>query len=74
MRRPGANVEFLKIDFEGELKRFREAKSKAAAVDAKSAARFVGNVDESPLLQEVRDALVAAKGDPDAAANAKRGC
>ena len=72
MRRTGANVEFLKSDFEGELKRFREAKSKAAAVDAESAARFVGNVEESPLLQEVKDALVAAKGDPDAAAKCER--
>jgi len=54
------------------LKRFREAKSKAAAVDAESAARFVGNVEESPLLQEVKDASSQPRADPDAAAKCER--
>jgi molecular chaperone DnaK len=64
--------EFLRRDFEAEIKRFREVKSDAANAGGETAGDLIHRVEESPLIQEVRDALAAAKGDPDAAAKCEK--
>lgn len=64
--RTTADADFLKNDFEDEMKRFREVKAKAASAGAQSAEELVEQVENSPLLQEIKELLSAAKGDPDA--------
>lgn len=59
--------EFLKRDFDAEMKRFRDVKSKAVDAEAESAEELVQCVEQSPLMQEVKDTLMAAAGSPDAA-------
>jgi molecular chaperone DnaK len=67
MRRHNPNPDFLRSDFEAEMKRFREVKASAASASAQSAEELVQQVEQSPLLKEVRETLPAAKGDVDAA-------
>ena len=61
------NTDFLKQDFDGEMKRFREVKAKVSDAGADSAGELVQQIEQSALLQEVKELLPAAKGDPDAA-------
>ena len=63
----GANADFLKEDFDDEMKRFREVKSKATGVAASNAEKLVQAVENSPLLQRVKELLPIAGGDLDAA-------
>ena len=72
MGRHSPSYEDLKHDFDTEMKRFREAKSKAAVTEADSAEELVEKVEQSPLLLEVKETLSAAKGDPDAAGKCER--
>ena len=67
LRHKSANADFLKADFENEMKRLREVKLKAAGASADSAEELVQEVEQSPLLRQVRELLPAAKGDPGAA-------
>lgn len=71
-RRHMPNPETLEQDFQAELKRFREVKAKAAEAGAGSAEQMIQSVEDSPLMQEVRELGVAAKGDPDAAAKREK--
>ena len=61
------NPDQLKKDYEAEMKRFREVKSKAAATEGETVDRLVEEVEASPLLQDVRAAIAAAKADPNEA-------
>jgi molecular chaperone DnaK len=67
MKRHQPNPEELKKDYEAEMKRFREVKSKAAATGGETAERLVEEVEASPLAQDVKETLAAAKADPTAA-------
>lgn len=66
------NPEFLKRDYEAEMKRFHDVKTKAADAEGASAEGLIQKVEDSPLMQEVKEAVVAAKGDPDAAAKCEK--
>lgn len=67
MKRHQPNPDQLAKDYEAEMKRFREVKSKAAATGGETAERLVEEVEESPLAQDVKETLAAAKADPTAA-------
>ena len=67
MMRHTPNPDELKKDYEAEMKRFREVKSKAAATGGETAERLVEEVEASPLAQDVKETLAAAKADPSAA-------
>jgi molecular chaperone DnaK len=58
---------FLKSDFEAEMARFHEAKAKAATAGAQSARDLAEEVEDSPLLQEVKGLLPAVAADVDVA-------
>jgi molecular chaperone DnaK len=62
MKHPSPKAEVLKRDFEAEMKRFREVKEKATEAEGESAEGFLQNVEDSPLMQEVKEAV--AGGDP----------
>jgi len=72
MKRHDPDSEVLKREYEAEMKRFREIKTKAADAEGESAEGLVQNVEDSPLMQEVKEAVAAAKGDPDAAAKCEK--
>jgi molecular chaperone DnaK len=72
MKQHDPNPEVLKREYEAEMKRFREVKEKAAEAEGESAEGLVQNVEDSPLMQEVKEAVAAAKGDPDAAAKCEK--
>jgi len=72
LRHKAANSEFLEKDYDAEMRRFREVKAKAADAEGGSAEELVRNVEDSPLMQEVKEAVAAAKGDPDAAAKCEK--
>lgn len=67
MMRRKPNPDELKMDYEAEMKRFREMKSKAAATGGETAERLVEEVEASPLAQEIKELLASAKADPAAA-------
>lgn len=57
----------LRRDYEAEMRRFREVKSKAATAAGETTEKLVEEVESSPLANEVKDLLASAKGDPTAA-------
>jgi molecular chaperone DnaK len=60
-------ADFLKTDFEAEMARFHDAKAKAAATGAQTARDLVNEVEDSPLLQEVKGLLPSIAADVDVA-------
>ena len=72
IQRHQPNPDELKKDYEAEMKRFREVKSKATATGGETAERLVEEVEASPLAQDVKETLAAAKADPTAALQAER--
>lgn len=66
LRHKSASVEFLKRDFDNEMKRFREVKAKASGAAAGTAQELFDEVEQSPLLQRVKELLPAAEGDANA--------
>ena len=70
--RPTPDAEFLEQDFNAEVKRFRDVRAKAADAQGETAEQLVQSVEDSPLMQEVKELVAAAKGDPDAAGNCER--
>ena len=72
MKRHQPNPAQLARDYEAEMKRFREVKSKAAATGGETAERLVEEVEASPLAQDVKETLAAAKADPTAALQCER--
>ena len=63
-------AEDLANDFETEMKRFNQVKADAGKADGVPS--LVKEVASNPLLQEVKRLLVAAKGDPNAAAECEK--
>jgi molecular chaperone DnaK len=72
MQRHQPNPDELQKDYEAEMRRFREVKSKALAAGGKTAERLVAEVETTPLVREVQELLVAAKTDPTAALQAEK--
>jgi molecular chaperone DnaK len=68
MKMRDRDPESLNQEYAEEMRRLQEAKAKAENADGQTAAELLTSIEESPLLQEIREALAAAKGDPDAAA------
>jgi len=64
MQRHQPNPDELTRDYEAEMKRFREVKSKAAGKGGETAERLVEEVEASPLAQQVKEVLAAAQADP----------
>jgi molecular chaperone DnaK len=58
---------FLKNDFDAELARFNEAKLKAANTGAQTALDLAEDVEDSPLLEEVKGLLPSIAADVDVA-------
>jgi len=67
LRKKTPDAEFLEDDFNAEMARFEAAKEKASATRADTANRLVDEVEDSPLLREIRELLPAVRGDVDAA-------
>lgn len=57
----------MEKDYEKKLKRFRDVKEKAAETGGETAERLVAEVEASPLAQEVKEIIAAAKADPTSA-------
>lgn len=72
LRHNGADSEHLKKDYDSEMRRFREVKAKAANAQGESAEALIQKVENSPLMQEVKELVAAAKGNPDAAAKCEK--
>ncbi|HKW29967.1 MAG TPA: Hsp70 family protein [Verrucomicrobiae bacterium] len=72
MKRHQPNPDELRKDYEAEMKRFRDVKSKAAGTGGETAERLVAEVEASPLAQEVKEIIAAAKADPTAALQGER--
>lgn len=58
---------FLQADFEAELARFHEAKAKAANTGAQTARDLAEEVEDSPLLEEIKGLLPSIAADVDVA-------
>ena len=72
MQRLMPNPDALERDYQAEMKRFREVKAKAADAEGETVDGLVQSVEDSPLMQEVKELGAAAKGDPDAAAQREK--
>ena len=72
LRHKAADAAFLQKDYDAEMLRFREVRAKAAEAEGETAEKLVRNVEDSPLMQEVKEAVAAAKGDRDAAAKCEK--
>ncbi len=72
LRHKSADADFLKSDFESEMRRFREVKAKAVSVEGDTAGELVERVEGSPLMQDVKDSLAAAAADHNAAAKCEK--
>jgi len=71
MRRQDPTPEQLAADYETEMKRLQELKSKATVAGGDTAKAVIGEVEKN-LVQELKDALSAAKGDLGAAAKCEK--
>ena len=72
MKKQSPKPEELQRECDAEIKRMRELNSKASAADGETAKDVLEKVEVSNLLDEVRETLSAAKGDPDAAAKCEK--
>jgi len=72
MERRKADPERLKQQYEAEMKRLREAKANVGDNPGGSAEELIQGIEKSPLMQEVKDSVVAAQGDPDVAAKCEK--
>ena len=72
MKTGAIGADFLKADYETELKRFREVRTKAVNAGGDTADETVRSIEESPLMQEIKQTLAASKADPDAAAKCQK--
>ena len=72
MRSHTVNPTHLKTDYDAEMKRFGEAKIKAATTGHKNSGALMEEIECSPLLLEVKQMLESAQADPDAAAKCEK--
>ena len=66
------DAEFLQQDFDAEIRRFHDVRSKAEAADGHTASELVQNVENSQLMVEVKETLAAAAGDSGAATKCEK--
>jgi molecular chaperone DnaK len=72
MRRHKSQPAQLKADFELEMKRYHEMLKKLRASENREVEKLAKDVENSPLLGEVRSMLESAQADPDAAARCEK--
>jgi molecular chaperone DnaK len=72
MERHSPQPERLKQQLEAEMKRLRDAKANVGDNPGGSAEELIQAIERSPLMQEVKESVVAAQGDPDAAAKCEK--
>jgi molecular chaperone DnaK len=72
MKKQSPKPEELQRECDAEIKRMCELNSKASAADGETAKDVLEKVEVSNLLNEVKETLSAAKGDPDAAAKCEK--
>lgn len=70
LRHNTADASFLKEDFDAEMQRFDELKSKSSPDDKTE--QTIRELERSPLMREVKELLAASEGDPDAAAKCEK--
>jgi hypothetical protein len=68
LRHHGADAQFLRQDYDKEIARLREIKSKARAAHGETAEEVVQEVEGSALMRQVEELLSAGRADPAAAA------
>jgi molecular chaperone DnaK len=68
LRHQSADVQFLRQDYDKEIARFGEIKSKAKSARGETAEEVVQQVEGSALMRQVEELLSAGRVDPDAAA------
>jgi len=68
LKRTTPEPEVLTKECEAELNRIRTLRTKAKTADGQTNQEALDRIEASNLLTEIREALLAAKGDPDAAA------
>jgi molecular chaperone DnaK len=69
MKRHEPKPEFLKEEYDAEMKRFAEAKEKAGR---ESGEALIQKIEASPLIGEVKASVDAAQADPEAAAKCEK--
>lgn len=67
-----SDAEFLKKDYELEMKRFHAVRANAEGAEGVTASELVQNLENSQTMVEVREALGAAAGNPGAAAKCEK--
>ena len=67
MKHSQPKPEDLKEDYERELRRFHDVKAKATGTGGETAERLVAEMEASPLAQEVKEIIAAAKANPTSA-------
>jgi molecular chaperone DnaK len=67
-----ADAEFLREDFQNEMRRFRQVKAQAAPAESEDVTQLVKEVEDSPLIPEIDELLAIASTDPDAAAKCEK--
>jgi molecular chaperone DnaK len=70
--RATADAEFLREDFQSEMRRFRQVKAKATPAESEDVKQLVKKVEDSPLIHEIEELLAIASTDPDAAAKCEK--
>lgn len=70
--RATADAQFLREDFQNELRRFRHVKSTAAPAESEDVRQVIKEVEDSPLIHEIEELLAIAGTDPDAAAKCEK--
>jgi molecular chaperone DnaK len=68
LRHHNADVQFLRQDYDKEIARFREIKSKAKSAHGETAEEVVQEVEGSALMRQVEELLSAGRADPVAVA------
>lgn len=66
--RPIPEMDVLKAGWDAELKRMLDLRAKAVAAQGDSARDILEKIEQSNILQEMKETLATIKGNPDAAA------
>ena len=72
LKRTTPEPEVLTKECEAELNRIRTLRTKAETTDGQTNQEALDRIEASNLLTEIKEALLAAKGDPDAAAKCEK--
>ena len=72
LKRSDPNPGLLSEECEAEVNRLQALRAKAREASGESADELLEELDASQLLQEIKQSLASAKGDPDAAAKCEK--